>query len=66
MPSQKNKLSKLLDPGCEKATQCFDEINRIPEDQRTEDLFAFAMIVETHKQGSQPHSPDCFMNRKIN
>jgi hypothetical protein len=52
----------IPDPGCQKATEYFDSI---PEDGGEEYLLLLAAI-ETHKQQTTKHDPECFTQRAIN
>lgn len=63
--TQTDNKPELFDPGCERATKFHDEISQIPEEQLDESHFALCLAIESHKEHTHAHTPDCFVNRQV-
>ncbi|MBM2820477.1 MAG: hypothetical protein HW405_237 [Candidatus Berkelbacteria bacterium] len=65
MNAPPDKVPELFDPGCQKATLIFDEVSGIPKEDLDASHMAPWLIVETHREHTTKHPPDCFVNRPV-
>lgn len=51
----------IPDPGCEKATEMFDKIQKNPDEANE----LTHLLVAAHQDGINDHSPNCFLSRPV-
>ncbi len=56
-----DETPELFDPGCEITTRIFDKLAK--KEKYTEAHGPALLAVETHKEHTKNHTPECFVNR---